>query len=262
MTNPEWFPLVTAAATALGAAVAAVIGRLSSRTALQIGQLSSLTAFESSYTKDRLDAVIRFLDSVETVLADPRPDTRAKVKSEFLRVRIVLHPGGPPVDVARQIVTRLDHLMGSDALRPSDEEKMLEKLLKHVRDEQGAIEEHGADDPPQLKWVLDEVIKLRAEDDQAVREGKAARDREQQLEEIEHDLQGQLTPDWLNVRVALGSAEERKQRRQREKRHREACVAVAGGRERFVTATEEWLAERPALLGRRDSGYLPDDQVT
>ncbi|MFF4557913.1 hypothetical protein [Streptomyces sp. NPDC001422] len=235
MTNPEWFPLATAAATALAALVAALV-------ALRSADLSSRTTFQSSYTKDRLDVVGRFLDAVDAVLDDPTLDTRARVKSEFLRVRVVFYPGGPPVHIAKQITAALENLAGRDLLRPSDEEQMLHKLRKDVQDETAAIEEHGGDAEPALGWVWEEVIKLRAEDDQALKDGKQESDREQELHEIEGDLVGLGAPDWLQVRVALGSAQRRETLRKLRQRDQEARNTMTAGREEFVTAAGEWLA--------------------
>ncbi|MFJ4519210.1 hypothetical protein [Streptomyces sp. NPDC088816] len=250
MTNPEWFPLATAAATALAAVVAAVV-------ALRSAGLSSRTAFQSSYTKDRLDVVGRFLDALDAVLADPAPSTRARVKSEFLRVRVVFHPGGSPVDVAKQIVAAVDNLIGNEALKPAEEERMFDRLWNDVRAEQAGLEERGDDAEPQLKWVLEEVMRLRAEDDQAVKDGKRGPDRDldKDLLMMDRDLDGVGGPAWLNVWVAVGSGWDREQRRKQRERHRDARNAVVKGREVFVTAVGEWLAEPPSLNGTRGTDH-------
>ncbi|MER5200281.1 hypothetical protein ACWD3J_36710 [Streptomyces sp. NPDC002755] len=244
MTNPEWFPLATAAATALAALVAAVV-------ALRSADLSSRTTFQSSYTKDRLDVVGRFLDSVDAVLDDPTPDTRARVKSEFLRVRVVFHPGGPPVHIAKQITAAVENLAGKDELNPSEEERMLHKLRDDVQRETAMIEERGDDAEPALGWVLEEVMKLRAEDDQAVKDGRPESDREQELHMIESDLVGLGKPGWLQVGVVLGSAQRREMLGKLRQRDQEARHAMDAGREEFVTAAGDWLAGPPALDGPR-----------
>ncbi|MEH0513411.1 hypothetical protein QBC31_22315 [Streptomyces sp. B21-079] len=88
---------------------------------------------------------------------------------------------------------------------------------------------------------------MRAEDDQAVKEGKLAPDRERELAQIRTIFRDQPMPGWLTERVALGSAKERAQRRQREERHKKARIAVAHDREAFVTAAGKRLAEPLAL---------------
>jgi hypothetical protein len=249
MTNTEWFPLATAVATALAALVAAVV-------ALRSADLSSRTTLQSSYTKDRLDVVGRFLDSVDAVLDDPTPDTRAKVKSEFLRVRIMFHPWGPPVHVAKRITDAVKNLIEKEALKPSKEEQMFHKLWHDVQSEKAVIEDHGDDAEPKLGWVLEEVMRLRAEDDQAVKYGKPEPDRDVELHQINSDLAALGKPDWLQVWMALGSGQRRDQLAKLRQRDQEARNAMDAGREEFVTAVGDWLASPPALDSSRSTGRV------
>jgi hypothetical protein len=251
MTNPQWFPLATAAATALAALVAAAV-------ALRSANLSSRTTFQSSYTKDRLDVVGRFLDSVDAVLDDPTPGTRAKVKSESLRVRILFHPGGPPVDVAKQITNAVVNLVEHDKLKETEEEQVFRKLWDHVQLEKAMIEDHGGDDEPTLGWVLDELMRLRAEDDQVVKDGKPESDREEELQLINGSLAAMGQPEWLRVGMALGSGHRRDQLRKLRQRDQKARNVIDAGREDFVAAAGNWLAGPPVLYrSRSTSRVLP-----
>ncbi|WP_164873033.1 hypothetical protein [Streptomyces resistomycificus] len=131
------------------------------------------------------------------------------------------------------------------------EQRMLHKLRDDVQRETAMIEERGDDAEPALGWVLEEVMKLRAEDDQAVKDGKRESDREHELHMIESDLVGLGKPDWLQVGVALGSAQRREMLAKLRQRDQEARNAMAAGREEFVTAAGDWLAGPPPLDGPR-----------
>ncbi|MFF9496543.1 hypothetical protein [Streptomyces flaveolus] len=144
--------------------------------------------------------------------------------------------------------------MEKDALKPSEEELMLRKLWNNVQNEKAALEEHGDDTEPELGWVLEEVMRLRAEDDQAVKDGKPESDREVELHQIDSQLAAQGKPDWLQVWKALGSAQRRNRLWKLRQRDQEARNAMAAGREEFVTAAGNWLAGPPALDSSRGTG--------
>ncbi|MEV5784562.1 hypothetical protein AB0L42_26665 [Streptomyces sp. NPDC052287] len=262
MANPDWFPLATAAATTLAALVAAAVAlrsaMVSSRTAARVADLASRTTLQSSYTQNRLETASLFLEAVEAVIDDPSPATRRRLRARLLRVQLVFQPAGSPVEIAERIYHQAGDLLSNKALGDHKREgEMLRQLETSAGYEEIMIEDprnHIPADDVSMVLVRDEILKIRDEDDQALKDKKPALDRDDAIYGIEHNFPDGTTPDWLSVPTLLAPAEQRAARGNRLSQDRRARHDMRTGCEDFVREAGQWLSEPPPLKAPRGAG--------
>ncbi|MEU7115063.1 hypothetical protein [Streptomyces sp. NPDC046182] len=181
---------------------------------------------------------------------DPQHKTKDTVWSEFHRIQVAFHPGGAPVDVAREMRDTVVDLMTHDELKPAAGVEALEKLRLMVDRDRWMAEDSGSDKEPEFQWLLDAVMGFRHKDARAVQDNTARPDLDKEVYGIEQHLGFNGPP--LDVRLLLGSAAARAEDHARRLRNAAAIDALERGRADFVAAAGEWVNNPPALRKARN----------
>lgn len=228
MTTSYLVPLATVVSGLVAATVALVATRLAAR-----------TARHTAHSQPRIEAVSAFLDAIDGMLvARPTVAGMKEVTSALLRIELFFY--GRPVGTAMAMHATAQRALANTPV-PDPGERTLTMLSTGAEMEDDPREATRYDDQ------LRDIRKFRRSADEAHAQGRAEPDGTH----IIADLVGWLDMEEEEAVAALGSGQERADRRARQERLATLQAELTDARKQLVKEVAVWLDSPPRRPRKR-----------